>query len=329
LGTDGTASLETAPPPERVAEVRAFNRFYTTVIGVLGEGLLETPFSLTEARVIFELAQRDATAVTDLRAHLDIDAGYLSRILSRFEAAGLVLRERSPDDGRRQIIRLSSTGGDAFRTLDSRSAEKFHDLLAPLPERDQRRLLDAMGTIRQLLEHPGAKPSTVLRPLRNGDYGWVVHRHGVLYAEEYGWDETFEALVARIVADHVDHRDPEREAAWIAELDGEPVGCVFCVKREDKVAQLRLLLVEPEGRGHGIGTRLVDECLRFARQAGYEEIILWTNDVLDAARRIYERAGFELREEEPHHSFGHDLVAQTWWRSLKSPATSGASGCQV
>jgi DNA-binding MarR family transcriptional regulator/GNAT superfamily N-acetyltransferase len=326
---EASTALEVAPPPERVAEVRAFNRFYTNVIGVLREGLLETPFSLTEARVIFELAQRDSTAVTDLRADLDLDAGYLSRILTRFEDGGLVVRERSPDDGRRQVVRLSATGREAFRTLDSRSAEQFRDLLAPLTDRQQRRLLDAMGTIRRLLQRPSGAPSVVLRPLHSGDFGWVVHRHGVLYYEEYGWDESFEALVARIVADYVDRRDPRREAAWIAELDGEPVGCVFCVRKEEKVAQLRLLLVEPNARGHGVGTRLVNECLRFARQAGYEEMVLWTNDVLDAARRIYERTGFELREEEPHHSFGHDLVAQTWRRSLKTATGPSTSGCQV
>jgi GNAT superfamily N-acetyltransferase len=267
--------------------------------------------------------------VTDLRAELDIDAGYLSRILTRFEAAGLVIRERSPDDGRRQLIRLTATGRMAFRTLDSRSAEEVRELLAPLTNREQRRLLEAMATIRQILGPRRREPSIELRPPRSGDLGWVVRRHGVLYAEEYGWDESFEALVARIVADYVDHRDPGREAAWIAELDGEPVGCVFCVKREEKVAQLRLLLVEPEARGRGVGRRLVDECLRFARAAGYEEMVLWTNDVLDAARRIYERTGFELKEEEPHHSFGHDLVAQIWWRSLKDAPGPGIAGCQV
>jgi DNA-binding MarR family transcriptional regulator/GNAT superfamily N-acetyltransferase len=321
--------VEVAPLPGRVAEVRAFNRFYTNVIGVLREGLLETPFSLTEARVIFELAQRPATAVTDLRADLDIDAGYLSRILSRFEASGLVVRERSAEDGRRQVIRLSASGYEAFRTLDARSSEDIGELLAPLADPQQRRLLEAMGTIRRLLERRASRPSILLRSPHNGDYGWVVQRHGALYAMEYGWDESFEALVARIVADYVDHRDPQREAAWIAELDGEPVGCVFCVRKEEKVAQLRLLLVEPDARGHGVGTRLVNQCLRFASRAGYDEMMLWTNDVLDAARRIYERAGFELREEEPHHSFGHDLVAQTWRRSLEPPPRHSISGCQV
>jgi DNA-binding MarR family transcriptional regulator/GNAT superfamily N-acetyltransferase len=327
-GLGRTTAVEVAPPPEPVAEVRAFNRFYTNVIGVLREGLLETPFSLTEARVIFELAQRESTAVTDLRSDLDLDAGYLSRILSRFEASGLVVRERSPDDGRRQITRLSATGRDVFQTLDSRSAERVRELLTPLTNGQQRQLLDAMETIRRLLQRRPGASSIVLRPPGPGDFGWVVHRHGALYAEEYGWDESFEALVARIVADYVEGRDPQREAAWIAEVDGEPVGCVLCVRNEEKVAQLRLLLVEPRARGQGVGTRLVNQCLRFARQAGYEEMVLWTNDVLDAARRIYERAGFELREEEPHHSFGGDLVGQIWWRALKG-TLPGNSGCQV
>lgn len=301
---------------DRVAAVRAFNRFYTNAIGVLREGLLRTPYSLTEARVVFELAQQDVTEVADLRRTLDIDAGYLSRILTRFETDGLATRERSRADGRRQTIRLTDLGRAAFEMLDTRSAEEFRELLAELTEEDQRRLLGAMETIREVLEGSPRPEAFVLRPPEPGDFGWVVHRHGVLYAEEYGWDDTFEALVARIVADYVDHRDPQRESAWIAEADGEPVGCVFCVKKEDKVAQLRLLLVEPSARGMGIGARLVEECIRFARRAGYESLMLWTNDVLHQARRIYERAGFELVEENKHHSFGHELVGQSWRRAL-------------
>jgi DNA-binding MarR family transcriptional regulator/predicted N-acetyltransferase YhbS len=306
--------VETAE--DRVAAVRAFNRFYTNVIGVLDEGLLHTPYSLSEARVIFELAQRDAIEVSDLRRALDMDAGYLSRMLSRFETDGLVTKERSSADGRRQIIRLTDQGRAVFEMLDTRSAEDNARILSQLGAEDQRRLLDAMRTIRQILENRPRSSAVLLRPLGPGDYGWVVHRHGVLYAEEYGWDETFEALVARIVADYVDHRDPRRESAWIAEVDGEPAGCLFCVKRDESTAQLRLLLVEPRARGMGIGSRLVEECLRFARRVGYQDIMLWTNDVLTAARRIYERAGFQLREEEQHHSFGHDLVGQNWWRKL-------------
>jgi GNAT superfamily N-acetyltransferase len=204
--------------------------------------------------------------------------------------------------------------------LDARSTEEIRELLSGLSEEEQRRLVGAMETLRELLEgHPEGtrRPkAVVLRAPGAGDYGWVVQRHGLIYAEEYGWDETFEALVARIVAEYLERRDPSRESAWIAEVDGEPVGCVFCVKRDEKRAQLRLLLVEPRARGMGIGTRLVEECLHFARQSGYEQIMLWTNDVLEDARRIYEQAGFQLVEEERHRSFGHDLTGQNWWRKL-------------
>jgi DNA-binding MarR family transcriptional regulator/GNAT superfamily N-acetyltransferase len=306
----------TATLPDRVAAVRAFNRFYTPIIGVLREGLLQTPFSLAEARVIFELAQQDELASSELRRTLGLDAGYLSRVLARLEAGGLIARERAASDGRRQILRLSAAGRAAFELLDARSAEEIGTLLSRLTEDNQRRLVTVMETIQEILGGQPQPRSFVLRTLVPGDFGWVIYRHGVLYAEEYGWDETFEALVARIVADYVANRDPRRENAWIAEVDGERAGCVFCVKREQTVAQLRLLLVEPQARGMGVGTRLVEECLRFARRAGYERIMLWTNDVLLDARRIYERAGFRLAEEGKHHSFGHDLVEQTWWREV-------------
>ena len=309
-------AVEPAPPVantnDRVAAVRAFNRFYTNVIGVLQEGLLKTPYSLTEARVIFELAQRRETDVADLRRSLDVDAGYLSRTLSRFESDRLIAKERSASDGRRSVITLTRSGRKVFETLNRRSAEENQQLIASLSDEDQRRLLAAMTVIRELLEGAPRSTTFVLRPFAPGDYGWVVQRHGALYAQEYGWDETFEALVARIVADYIDHRDPQRENAWIAESDGDPVGCVFCVKKSETVAQLRLLLVEPRGRGAGLGTRLVNECMRFARRAGYSEMMLWTNDVLTSARRIYEHFGFKLIEEERHHSFGHDLVGQNW-----------------
>lgn len=301
---------------DRAAAVRAFNRFYTRAIGVLNDGLLETPYSLTEARVIFELAQQEKTEVAHVRQALDLDAGYVSRILAQFEADGLITRERSARDGRRQVVRLTKSGREAFATLDTRSADAIQAQLAPLTEQDQRRIVSAMGVIRGVLEPEPRTEAYVLRRPGPGDLGWVVHRHGVLYANEYGWDETFEALVARIVADYVDHRDPQREAGWIAEGDGERVGCVFCMKKDETTAQLRILLVEPHARGLGIGRRLVEECVRFARQAGYEQITLWTNDVLTSARRIYEKAGFSLIDEEPHHSFGHDLVGQYWTKTL-------------
>lgn len=300
----------------RVAAVRAFNRMYTEVIGVLGDGLLDTPYSLTEARVLFELAQRGSTDATQLRRVLDLDPGYLSRILARFEGDGLIIRQRAAQDARRQTIGLTDSGRAAFADLDERSAQQVRELLDRLTDEDQRHLVGAMATIRELLEGSPRPDAYVLRPLRPGDPGWVVHRHGIIYAEEYGWDERFEALVARIVADFIDSRDPERESAWIAEVDGQPVGCVFCVRNDDHTAQLRLLLVEPGARNLGIGSRLVEEVVRFARGSGYRELTLWTNDVLDAARRIYERAGFEVVRQEAHHSFGHDLVGQYWSREL-------------
>jgi DNA-binding MarR family transcriptional regulator/GNAT superfamily N-acetyltransferase len=300
---------------DRVAAVRAFNRFYTSRIGVLGEGLLQTEHPLIEARVLYDLGGGEVE-VADLRRELALDAGYLSRVLTRLQEQGLVARERSPDDARRQRVRLTTKGTAARAELDRRSAAEFGALLDKLGEERSRRLVTAMDVIRASLDGGPDDATVVLRPPRPGDFGWIVHRHGVRYAEEYGWDQTFEALVARIVADYAEHADPLRDAAWIAELDGEPVGCILCVRKTDEVARLRLLLVEPQARGHGIGGRLIEECLRFAKRAGYEEMELWTNDVLHAARRLYERAGFELVDEGPHQAFGHDLVEQTWSRRL-------------
>jgi DNA-binding MarR family transcriptional regulator/GNAT superfamily N-acetyltransferase len=299
-----------------VAAVRAFNRFYTNMIGLLRGKYLDTPYSLTEARILFELAQRDASEVSDLRRTVDIDAGYLSRILARFEADGLITRQRSAADGRRQVIWLAEAGRSAVGGLDARSAAQTRDMLAAVHDDDRRRLLDAMRVITDVLSEAPQPRGYVLRAPRAGDMGWVVQRHGALYAEEFGWDETFEALVARIVADYVDNRDPDREAAWIAEVDGTPAGCVFCVRKDAGTAQLRMLLVEPWARGLGIGARLVEEVLRFARRAGYSDITLWTNDVLASARRIYQRAGFTLDDEARHHGFGKDLVEQNWSRRL-------------
>ncbi|MDX6429069.1 MAG: hypothetical protein QOE54_1435 [Streptosporangiaceae bacterium] len=301
---------------DSVATVRSFNRFYTNVIGVLHEGLVRSPYSLTEARVIFELAQRDTAEVLALRRSLDLDAGYLSRMLTRFEADGLITRERSAADARRQIIRLTRQGRAAYSMLDEGSDDEVRALLADHSEEQRRRLVAAMDTIRAVLDGAAATDSCVLRPMRPGDYGWVIQRNAVLYAREYGWDGTYETLVVRIVAGFLEDHDPEREHAWIAEVDGEPVGGVFCMREDDTTARLRLLLVEPGARGRGVGGHLVDECLRFAREAGYKDMVLWTNDVLAAARRIYQRAGFELVEEAPHRSFGHDLVGQTWRRTL-------------
>jgi DNA-binding MarR family transcriptional regulator/GNAT superfamily N-acetyltransferase len=299
-----------------VAAVRGFNRFYTNVIGLLRGKYLDTPYSLTEARLLFELAQRDTSEVTDLRRMVDIDPGYLSRILARFESDGLIARQRSAADGRRQVIQLTSMGRSVVVGLGARSAEQTRDMLAGLRDADRRRLLDAMHVITETLTESPRPRGYLLRTPRPGDMGWVVQRNAAVYAEEFGWDSSYEALVARIVADYVDHRDPDDEAAWIAEIDGAPAGCVFCVRENATTARLRLLLVEPWARGLGIGVRLVEEVLRFARQVGYSHITLWTNDVLADARRIYQRAGFTLDNENRHHSFGQDLIGQNWSRAL-------------
>jgi DNA-binding MarR family transcriptional regulator/GNAT superfamily N-acetyltransferase len=304
---------------ERVAAVRRFNRFYTNVLGLLQEGLLETPYSLTEARVIFELAAAGGPVDTSgLRRQLDIDPGYLSRVLAQLQQAGLITRQQSPADGRRQLVGLAGPGREAFRLLDQRSACQIHDLLSPLPESRQQDLTSAMSRVQNILAGPAqARPAAyVLRSPGPGDLGWVVRQHGVMYADEYHFDAGFEALVARIVADYANDHDPRREAAWIAEVNGEPAGCVFCVRKDDSTAQLRLLLVDPAARGLGIGARLVSECVSFARRAGYAELVLWTNDILTAARHVYQAAGFQLVDEERHHSFGHDLTGQTWRLTL-------------
>jgi DNA-binding MarR family transcriptional regulator/GNAT superfamily N-acetyltransferase len=298
---------------QRVGAVRGFNRFWTRRIGVLREGYLESPFSLTEVRVLYELARSEETTASELGKELGLDAGYLSRILRGFEGRGLISKKLSETDGRRSLLRLTEEGQEAFAPLDARSREDVGAMLGALSAAKQDRLVGAMRTIEELLgAQPEPKVPYLLRPHEPGDMGWVVHRHGILYAREYGWDERFEALVARIVADFVDNFDPAKERCWIAESDRAILGCVFVVKESDTVAKLRLLLVEPEARGLGLGTRLVGECVRFARGRGYEKLTLWTNSVLDAARRIYEEKGFKIVEEEEHHSFGKDLVGQNW-----------------
>ncbi len=302
---------------EAVAALRAFNRFYTGHLGILGPGYLSTPHTLAEARVLFELGQEEQIEVSALRERMRIDAGHLSRLLARLERRGLVARERSAADARRQLARLTPAGEADFALLDRRSAEETGARLDGLGDAERRRLVAALAEVRRLLEPAAAAPAVVLRPPRAGDLGWIVARHGQLYAEEHGWDAGFEALVARIVADYAEDHDPAREAAWIAEVDAQPAGCVLCVRGDgDGVAKLRLLLVEPRARGLGLGARLVDECIAFARRAGYRELTLWTNDPLVHARRIYEPAGFTLVAEAPHRSFGHDLVGQTWSLAL-------------
>jgi DNA-binding MarR family transcriptional regulator/N-acetylglutamate synthase-like GNAT family acetyltransferase len=303
---------------ERVAIVQRFSRFYTRKIGVLHEGLLGSPLSLTEARVLYELAQRESATASELAAELALDSGYLSRILSGFDKRGLIEKRASESDGRRIILALTDWGREMFATLNTRSYDQIAAMLGELDDSDQTRLVAALMTVEKLLGG-GQKsdgPSYILRPHQPGDMGWIIHRHGALYAEEYGLDQSFEALVARIASAFIENFDARRERCWIAERDGEIVGSVLLVKDSEEIAKLRLLLVEPKARGLAIGSRLVGECVRFARRAGYRKITLWTNDVLVSARRIYEAAGFQLVQEEPHHSFGRDLVGQYWELAL-------------
>ena len=300
-----------------VEVVRGFNRFYTNAIGVLREGHLDSPFSLTEVRVLYELAHREGATAAELAAELRLDAGYLSRMLQGFQRRGLIDRRPSESDGRRSLLSLTAKGRKTFAPLDARAREEIRALLTPLSAADRGRLLESMTTIQRLLGSPLKEEGPyLLRNHQPGDMGWVVHQHGVLYAREHGWDETFEALVARIVADFLECFDPKAERCWIAEKGGEIVGSVFLVRKSKTVGQLRLLLVDPRARGLGLGSRLIDECERFARQVGYRKIMLWTNSALKDARRLYEKAGYRLVKEEPHHSFGHDLVGQTWELAL-------------
>ncbi len=299
----------------RSEAVRRFSRFYTRQIGLLREAFLESPYTLGEGRVIYELAHHEETTASDLSAELDMDAGYLSRLLAGLEKRGVVRKRVSPEDRRRQLLSLTDGGQDAFAALNAASRREIVAMLSRLDDTDQGRLVHAMETIEDLLgAGPEQRVPYLLRPHQTGDMGWVVQRHGLLYNQEYGWDETFEALVAEIVARFILEFDRRCDRCWIAEREGQNVGSVFLVRHpeRDGVAKLRLLLVEPSARGLGIGTRLVQECGRFARQAGYHAITLWTNSCLLAARRIYEAEGYRLVRSESHHSFGHDLVGETW-----------------
>ncbi|WP_342361131.1 helix-turn-helix domain-containing GNAT family N-acetyltransferase [Terrarubrum flagellatum] len=297
---------------DAVAAVRRFSRFYTRTLGVLGGDLYDSDLSLTEARVLYELAmaQTPRTAI-EVGRDLGVDAGYMSRILRGFAARGLIARKPSTTDGRARILTLTKKGRAAFARVDRISAEEVGHVLAPLTSGERRQVITAMSAIERALGGDSVSPIT-LRAHRPGDMGWVVAKHGELYAREYGWDLSFEALVAEIAAGFIRNFDPDFERCWIAEMDGEPVGSVFIVKASDEVAKLRLLIIDPRARGRGLGKKLVDECIRFSRERGYRKIMLWTNDVLTAARAIYVKAGFTLTESEKHHSFGKELVGETW-----------------
>lgn len=305
---------------DRTSMVRSFNRFFTRQIGVLREGLLHTPYSLTEARILFEIAHSDHLTATQLCRELGLDAGYLSRILTRLEVQGLVAKSPSELDGRQRLLSLTAQGKEAFAVLDRRSSEEASEMLNELTEEEQQRLLKAMNTIQSILGRGrGFKFSEpfILRQPEPGDLGWVIHLHGALYTQEYGWDEHFEALVAQIAADFINNYNPARERCWIAEMGGEIVGSAFVVRADDTTAKLRMLLVKPEARGVGLGARLVEECIRFSRRCGYQKLILWTNSVLVEARHIYEKTGFKLVDQEEHHSFGKDLIGETWELDLQ------------
>jgi DNA-binding MarR family transcriptional regulator/N-acetylglutamate synthase-like GNAT family acetyltransferase len=317
----------TVPAPSldaAIADLRRFNRLYTRRIGVLSEGHLNSPFSLAEVRVLYELA-RGARFATELHRTLGLDRGYLSRILRRLQAQRLLSRMRSAADARQATLRLTPSGRRVFSRLDGRANAAMRALLETMPPSSRRQLRDALRVAERALENRRLPDPVVLRAPRPGDYGWIVHRHGALYASEYGWDERFEALVAGIVARFIARFRPDRERCWVAERGGEIVGSVFLVEESRTIAKLRLLYVEPAARGEGVGTRLVNECLSFAQAAGYRRVRLWTNSVLHAARRIYESAGFRLVAEAPHSDFGVPLVGQVWEISL-SALPGGSAG---
>jgi DNA-binding MarR family transcriptional regulator/GNAT superfamily N-acetyltransferase len=298
-----------------IAKFRHFNRMYTRYLGTLNEGLLNSDYSLAEARVLYELANRNAPKASEIAEGLGMDPGYLSRLLGKFERDGLLQKKMSEQDGRFAELVLTTRGKSVYKKLNELSNEQARAALEGLPPTARAEVIHCMQSIEKLLMNPdGSRIPYVLRPHRVGDMGWIVYREGLGYAEQYGWDATFEALVANIVSDFITHFEPARERCWIAEVDGRHVGHVFLVKHPSQAhtAKLRLLFVEPSARGTGLGHALVNECVRFARTAGYRKIVLWTQSMLTAAHRIYQAAGFRLVKEEPHHSFGNDLVGQEW-----------------
>ena len=300
-----------------VAAVRRFNRFYTQHLGVLRSDWLDSPFSLTEARVLYEIRQRDRATATEIGRDLGLDAGYMSRILRRFHKAGLIRKEISPDDGRQSFLTITARGKKAFDPLEQKTERQVGGVLGRLPGPEQDQLVAAMGAIERMIgPAPKQDGEIVLREPKPGDLGWIVQRHAELYLQEYGWAENFEGICAQIVADYVKNFDPACERCWIAEMDGRNVGCVFLVKDSGKVARLRLLLVDPAARGRGLGTRLTGECVRFARECSYQRITLWTHKVLTAARHVYQQAGFRLTSSEAKKSFGKDVVSEYWDMTL-------------
>jgi DNA-binding MarR family transcriptional regulator/N-acetylglutamate synthase-like GNAT family acetyltransferase len=301
----------------RIAAVRAFTRFYTRKFGVLDQHLLKSPFSLSEARVLYELAHRDELAAKEIGIELGLDPGYLSRIVQNFDEKGLITRKPLPTDRRQFRLSLTAKGRQAFAKLNQSSHDEVAAMLAPLSDHESRRLTDAMATIEDLLEPPARERAPfLLRSHRVGDMGWVISSQASAYAEEYGWNIGYEALVAEICAQFIRNYDASREHCWIAEAGGEPVGSIFLVKGTNEVAKLRLLLVEKKARGLGVGRALVEQCIRSAREKGYRKMTLWTQSILVAARKIYEQVGFRRVAEEKHHSFGVDLVGETWEMKL-------------
>ena len=309
--------MSSKDPDGQIAAVRAFNRFYTRKLGVLDQHVMQSPFSLSEGRVLYELAHREELAAKEIGTELGLDAGYLSRIVQKFDEDGLITRKPLASDRRQFQLSLTGKGRQAYAKLDRSSQHEVGAMLAALAPDDRARLTGAMATIKRLLgEARSAAPRAILREPRPGDMGFVVQSHGALYASEYGFDAAFEALVADIAAKFLTSFDASRERCWIADIEGRPVGSVFLVRHNDETAKLRLLLVDPAGRGQGLGKRLVDECISFARARGYRRITLWTQSILVAARKIYQDAGFELVKSEPHRSFGQNLIGETWEREL-------------
>ena len=302
-----------------IRSLRGFNRFYTNRMGLLGEALLDSHFSLTEARVLFELATREAPTATEIGRELNLDAGYLSRILKAFDQRGLIARTRAPDDGRQRVLTLTEAGRAAFIPLDAASRDQAASVLGALDPLGRRDLAQGMASIRRVLGDAPSKDAVTLRPPELGDIGWVIHRQAVLYNLEYGWDVRFEMLLTEIFAHMTQHFDPATDRGWIADRGGAVVGSVFVVRQSDEVAKLRLLYVEPDARGVGLGRRLVRACIDFARETGYRRLTLWTNDVLKPARRIYAEAGFILTQADPVDQFGHKMVSEVWDLDLTLP----------